>query len=205
MVYKLFYFDGRGVGEPARQLFALAGKEFEDVRYTDDTWPAHKAEMPFGQMPVLEVNGLKIAQSGAIFRYLAREFGFAGKTAVEQALVDSFYDLYRDYKKDVNNWIYLARGWEQGNAEEAYEKDFVPARDKFFGALEKQLKQNNTGFLVGKSVTYADIQIADHISHLLDFSAKDLDPYPEVRKLRETVEKIPQIAKWIKERPKSDF
>lgn len=43
MVYKLYYFDGRGVGEPARQLFALAGEKFEDVRYTDDTWPSHKA------------------------------------------------------------------------------------------------------------------------------------------------------------------
>jgi hypothetical protein len=30
---KLLYFDGRGVVEPARLMFAAAGVEFEDVRY----------------------------------------------------------------------------------------------------------------------------------------------------------------------------
>ncbi|CAJ0950360.1 unnamed protein product, partial [Mesorhabditis belari] len=205
MGYKLYYFNGRGVAEPARQLFKLAGKEFEDIRYDKDTWPTHKAEMPFGQMPVLEVGGQKIAQSGAIFRYLAREFGFYGKTNVDHALVDSFFELYKDYTNESRNFFYIARGMREGNKEEAHEKEFVPARDKFFGAIEKQLKHNKSGFLVGDSVTYVDIQVADHLHSLLAVSAHELDAFPEVLKLKEKVEHLPAITKWLKERPASDF
>jgi len=33
------------------------------------------ADTPFGQMPVLETEGVKISQSNAIARFLARKFG----------------------------------------------------------------------------------------------------------------------------------
>lgn len=33
------------------------------------------AAVPFGVLPMLEVDGKQLSQAGAIFRYLAREFG----------------------------------------------------------------------------------------------------------------------------------
>ncbi len=36
--YKLEYFDGRGRGEVIRMLLGLAGKKFEDVRYSMANW-----------------------------------------------------------------------------------------------------------------------------------------------------------------------
>ncbi|KIH50854.1 glutathione S-transferase protein [Ancylostoma duodenale] len=73
--YKLTYFNGRGTAEIIRQVFVLAGQEYEDVRLSFEEWPKHKAEMPFGQIPVLEVDGKQLAQSIAIVRFLARKFG----------------------------------------------------------------------------------------------------------------------------------
>ncbi|KHJ90795.1 glutathione S-transferase protein [Oesophagostomum dentatum] len=73
--YKLTYFNGRGLGECARQIFALADQKYEDVRMTQETFPALKPKLPFGQVPLLEEDGKELAQSNAINRYLARKFG----------------------------------------------------------------------------------------------------------------------------------
>lgn len=45
-------------------------------------------EMPYKQMPVLEVDGMKLAQSAAIGRYLARVFNLYGKSDLESAKAD---------------------------------------------------------------------------------------------------------------------
>ena len=41
-VYKICYFNARGLGEMLRIMFAEAGVSFEDVRYAGEEWPKHK-------------------------------------------------------------------------------------------------------------------------------------------------------------------
>ena len=94
--YKLYYFNGRGRAEVSRLVFVVAGQEYEDIRYEGDQWPAHKSEMPLGQMPVLEVDGIKIPQSAAIVRFLAKQFNLAGRDHLEQAKVDAVGDTIND-------------------------------------------------------------------------------------------------------------
>jgi hypothetical protein len=89
--YKLYYFNRRARAEPARILFNLADVKYEDVRYEREEWLKHREglcslqlllclheiilEMPFGQMPVLEVDSKKLGQCSAIYQYLAKQFG----------------------------------------------------------------------------------------------------------------------------------
>ena len=34
---------------------------------------------------------------------------------------------------------------------------------------------------------------------------ENVDEYPTLKKIKESVEKLPAIAKWLKERPETDF
>ena len=51
---------------------------------------------PFGQVPVLEVDGVPISQSTSIARFLAKEFNLAGKDHLEQAQADMVVDACND-------------------------------------------------------------------------------------------------------------
>jgi glutathione S-transferase len=53
--------------------------------------------MPFGQVPVLEVDGQFLSQSYAIARYIARKHGLAGQDDWEQAQVDMYADCIKDF------------------------------------------------------------------------------------------------------------
>ncbi len=44
--YKLYYYSGKGRGEPVRMIFAMAGVEYEDIRFEHDEWlEKYKASM----------------------------------------------------------------------------------------------------------------------------------------------------------------
>ena len=77
---KLYYFDVYGRAEPFRFLLWHAKAEYEDVRIAREDWPKfkeeHAADLEFGQVPVLEVDGVFHSQSNAILRYLGNRFGY---------------------------------------------------------------------------------------------------------------------------------
>lgn len=53
---------------------------------------------PFGQMPVLEVDGKKINQSTAICRYLAKQHGLVGANDWEDLEIDATVDTIHDLR-----------------------------------------------------------------------------------------------------------
>lgn len=59
--------------------------------------------MPFGKLPVLEIDGKKLNQSPAIGRYLAKKAGLAGDNDWESLLVDIAFDNIYDMRQGNNN------------------------------------------------------------------------------------------------------
>lgn len=57
-----------------------------------------KLATPFGQMPLLEVDGKQVHQSLAIVRYIAKRVGLAGSNDWESLLIDSVGDTANDLR-----------------------------------------------------------------------------------------------------------
>ena len=58
--------------------------------------PSIKPSLPYGQLPVLEVDGVDICQSMAIARFLANEFGLSGNSSLVKAQIDEVVDVIND-------------------------------------------------------------------------------------------------------------
>ncbi|XP_070548581.1 S-crystallin 4-like [Ptychodera flava] len=204
--YRLVYFNIRARAETSRMIFADAGVEYEDVRVATEQWPAEKAsgKYPFGQMPCLEIDGkFTLAQSRAIGRYLANEYGFAGKDNLEKAKVDMVIDVFEDIYVGVKNIIF-----EKDETKKVQIKaEFVVKADSILTALEKLLIANNggNGFLVGDSVTWADFELFVRMEYAPLYDAAILDRYPKLKALVKRVSSIPEIAAWLTKRPKTEF
>lgn len=72
---KLTYFDIEGVAESVRLALVLAGINFEDARIGREEWQTLKPTTPYGQLPLLEVDGqAPKAQSSAMLRWIGATY-----------------------------------------------------------------------------------------------------------------------------------
>jgi glutathione S-transferase len=204
--YRLVYHNGRGRAEVTRLLFALAGQEYEDVRVERENWLQLKPTMPFGQLPVLEVrdgdNVTVVAQSNAINRLLATRFNLAGSTDLERARVDMAVDQLNDLFTVLYRWMYEQNEEVKAKLAETLFKETVPANVTFF---EKLLEQNGTGYLVGNSLTWADVVLSYGLTYFATKRDEFLQNAPLVRALDEKVTSNERVAAWLAKRPETEF
>ncbi|ODM90476.1 Glutathione S-transferase [Orchesella cincta] len=201
--YKLTYFNLRALAEPIRLIFAYAGVEYEDVRIEREQWPEQKENYPWGQLPVLQVGDKTLCQSNTIGRFLARKFNLAGEDEWESAKIDELVDALTDLRSEWRKFFMEQDETKKAELKKAFVETAVP---KYFGKFEAQIASNNGGpYLVGKNLTWVDIQTA----HFLEFFEVSkpglLDSYTALKKLRETVFENDKIKAWLEKRPVTQF
>ena len=119
-------------------------------------------DTPCGGLPVLCYNGVEIAQSMAVFRFLANEYGLAGKTNLERARADMIADCVGDLLASVFA-IFSAPEDKKAELQKKMDTVTVPAGMEL---LEKLLKQNGSKFFVGNCVSVDSF----HFNLLLNLS-----------------------------------
>ncbi|XP_067009016.2 glutathione S-transferase-like [Anabrus simplex] len=200
--YKLIYFNARGKAEHIRFIFAYAGIDYEDVRITKEQWSERKEGMPFGMVPALEIDGKLVGQSNAIARYLAKQYGLAGKDEWESLQCDMLVDTLSDLKQVLYQYRMETDPIKKEEKKQMLLRETIPF---FMGKFEKVVAENN-GYSVGDALTWADFVFAVSLENFeLIFGNNSLERYPSLRALKEKVFNIPSIQDWVNNRPVTDF
>ncbi|KAF8371576.1 hypothetical protein PRIPAC_78005 [Pristionchus pacificus] len=182
--YKLSYFPIKGIAEAhffpvifvSRLLFVLAGEEFEDD------------QVPFDQWTVVKPS-------------------FGGQTAFEAAWVDALADQWKDYFVEIKPYLGVANGFlKTGDVDQLRKEVGEPVRDKHFALLEKAAQDNGAnGFFVGRSLTWVDLLVADHISVFEQHVPGFFDDFPAVRRIQKTVQAEPRLKQYLEQRSETYF
>jgi len=200
--YKLTYFNIKGLAEPIRFIFAYAGVEYEDNRIERESWPTVKeityVDYPWGQLPVLQVGDKTLSQSNTIGRYLAKKYKLVGDDDWEAAKMDELVDALTDFRLEWRKHFAEQDETKKAELKKNFDENVVP---KYLTKFEAQITANGGAFLVGKRISWIDLQLAHFLEFFEAQAAALLDSFPNLKKLKETVFEIPQIKAWIEKRP----
>ena len=215
--YKLSYFNGRGLAEVSRIIFAIVDQDYEDYRYPLEVVDMSKFEFKreefdkdkadgklvksLNKVPFLQVNDTILCQSKSIERFLGEKFELMGSSSIEKALVDSFCECIRDFK-DLYQGVRKAE-----NKEEALNKWFTETLKEKMELFENLLG-NTLGYSVGEKLTLSDIVIYCFIKEFFDDkegSLKSCENCPKILAVVKNVSDNPNLIKWLEKRPTTIF
>lgn len=220
---KLTYFNLKGRAELARLILAQAEVEYEDCRISREEWESvkpsksqsvsqsdscnddhsHCPATPLGQLPLLEVEGEVLAQSIAIARYLARQHGLAGKTEIAAAQADMVIDSLADLMGPVAAMMREKEEEKKAEMKRSFSSETLPG---WLTSLERLLTRRGGKYFAGGELTWADLAVFNVIENmngrLADFNIQE---YPSLEGLTGMVRNLPNINKWLRERPVTPF
>ena len=186
---RLTYFKGRGLAEQIRFMLADTGTQYEERTITTPLLQQLRqdGELFFQQLPLLEIDGLKLVQSGAIMRYLGRKHGMYGSSESEAYQCDMIADGLADLRKSFTSFDnYRLRKKDEA----AYVAQVAALLPRYLRPLEEMLKTNNggekTGFLLGEKITYTDVSLLEVLEHVKETFPDLLEKeYPYLSAFRE--------------------
>lgn len=209
---KLVYFNGRGMAETSRLLFAAGGVEYEDFRYPLEiidmkTYKFNRDEFDndknngilsksMGKVPFLIVNDKTISQSKAIERYLANKFDMMGDNDDEHALIDSYCEYLRDFKN----------AYQKSKNNDETDKWFTETLPSKLLEFEKLLNENK--YNLGGDLNLADISIYSFLCEYFDNKDGVKNAYKDCETLKSIIKNVAnneRISKWVSNRPLTAF
>ena len=148
----------------------------------------------------MEFDGHTIVESYAMHRFLAREYGLAGKDKYEQALVDGIADVQKDFYGAVAPWFYVKAGYRPGNADELKQQHLTDNVAHYLPVFEKFLKESKSGFMAPSGLTWADFTVTEFLISLLQLESGLLDKHPELKEYLQRVKNVPQLKDYYSSR-----
>ncbi|GBN57158.1 Glutathione S-transferase Mu 1 [Araneus ventricosus] len=188
----LAYWNIRGLSEPILYLLHCKNVDFENKTYVHgtDNWQKDKFNLglDFPNLPYYIEDDIKISQSTAILRYLARKYDLDGKddrqkvlaSMVEQQLVDLRFNLF----------LLMQNG--EIESEKAKFVENLPNHMKLW---EKFL--GNKKFLLGDNITYVDFIAYETFDVYEKYHASVLENFPRLQDFQKRFESLPELQEYL--------
>ncbi|XP_057607128.1 glutathione S-transferase alpha-3-like isoform X2 [Chionomys nivalis] len=135
----LHYFHSRGRMESVRWLLAAAGVEFEEkfIKTQKDLKRLkNDGSLMFRQVPMVEIDGMKLVQTRAILNYIATKYNLYGKDMKERAMIDMYTEGTIDLNEMIIRYPFLPPGEKDASLAQIIQK----ARKCYFPAFEEGLR-----------------------------------------------------------------
>lgn len=193
---KLHYFNARGRMESIRWLLAAAGVEFEE-KFIESAGDLEKLKkdgsLMFQQVPMVEIDGMKLVQCRAILNYIATKYNLYGKDIKERALID----MYTEGMADLNEMILTLPLCPPNEKDARITLIKEKTTTRYFPVFEKVLKSHGQDYLVGNKLSKADIFLVELI-----YSVEEIDPsllanFPLLKALKTRISNLPTVKKYL--------
>ena len=193
--------------EVLRVSLFISNIPFEDVRISREEFinmiktgylPNGK-KVPFHQLPVIEVDGEIIGQTGAIARYCGKISNLYSKDNINAAKIDQIIDAATDITNLVSPTI-------REKDEQKKVKDRLLLKNKllprWFRYLENILSESTSDWFVENKMTIADIAmwrlLGWLISGIIDgIPTTIVDSYPKLKNIHTNVHHHPKVQEWM--------
>lgn len=210
---ELGYWAIRGLAQPIRFLLAYVEAPFSEVRLgvepdgriiEDESadWMSHKGTLgvPFPNLPYLiDSSGpaeIRLTQSNAVLRYLARRFDLYGETESERTTIDVVQEEAYDFRNRIVKAAYTL-----GDAYAAAYDEFVgTAVPRHLDGLEDYLSNRTADtHFVGSRISLVDFVLYELIwqTSLMAPGSVTGTSRPHLFAFIEGFAKIPPIASYI--------
>eukprot|EP01103_Thecamoeba_quadrilineata_P021279 TRINITY_DN9722_c0_g1_i1.p1 TRINITY_DN9722_c0_g1~~TRINITY_DN9722_c0_g1_i1.p1 ORF type:complete len:196 (+),score=47.74 TRINITY_DN9722_c0_g1_i1:13-600(+) len=177
---KLFYFQVKARGFLPFLVNAYGNLGYE---YIHPEWPALKSEAPFGQLPFLQDGSLKVAESAAITRFLARKAKIEGDNDEDFAHSEQAIEFANDILTALAQAHY-------GSDKKAGYKKFYEELPTYLGKAEKVLK----GDFFASKLTTGDLAIFSILNIIVDAHPTALDNNARLKAHYNRIAAIPSIS-----------
>uniref|UniRef100_A0A8D2JUP9 Glutathione S-transferase n=1 Tax=Theropithecus gelada TaxID=9565 RepID=A0A8D2JUP9_THEGE len=147
----------------------------------------------FQQVPMVEIDGMKLVQTRAILNYIASKYNLYGKDIKERALID----MYTEGIADLGEMILLLPICppEEKDAKIALIKE--KTKNRYFSAFEKVLKSHGQDYLVGNKLSRADIHLVELLYYVEELDSSLISSFPLLKALKTRVSNLPTVKKFL--------
>ena len=204
MNIRLIYFDAPfWRAETSRIALHLGEVSFKDERVSRDGFRELKTsgKLPYGQLPILQVDGAVIAQSLAIARFCGRVSGlYPIENAVHAARVDEILDTAAQITELLHPSMREKDMDKRAVMRQELATETMPRWLRF---LENRLQSNEeTNYFLDRQLTIADLAIwrlAGWISggHLDGIPTDILDGHPKLNIHFQSIDQHPGVHRWM--------